>query len=61
MPDENLESKIKTVTQDGETVTFFEPSEIVEKEKWDRKKAAASGNAFAKCGLARISTQGPER
>lgn len=61
MPDENLESKIKSATQDGETVTFFEPSEIVEKEKWERKKAAAAGNPFAKCCMARISTQGPER
>lgn len=57
---ENQKDKIKTVKTDGEEVTFFEPEQIAAGENWQRKKAAAK-NPFAKLGLARISTQGPEK
>lgn len=57
---ENMKDRVKTVKQDGEEVTFFDPEQIAEKEKWDLKKTAAK-NPFGKLSMARISTQGPER
>ena len=52
--------RVKTIKTDGEEVTFFDPDQMAEKEKWDLKKAAAK-NPFGKLAMARISTQGPER
>ena len=52
--------RVKTIKTDGEEVTFFDPDQMAEKEKWDLNKKAAK-NPFGKLALARISTQGPER
>ena len=52
--------RVKTIKTDGEEVTFFDPDQMAEKEKWDLNKKAAK-NPFGKRAMARISTQGPER
>ena len=57
---EDPKKRIKTAKTDGEEITFFEPEQIAAGENWDLKKKAAK-NPFSKLGLARISTQGPER
>lgn len=66
MPEEEMQDRIveaakgpKSYENDGEKITQHSLSELIDADKYLRRKKAA-GNPFGALKIAKISTQGPE-